>query len=214
MDDRKSPRERRIEIEGDDPDRLPASEQAGDDAAAPNVKPGDEDASQEQTPKAQQDTDDLSAEVERLTELYDAEHDQHLRAVAALQNLKRRAERDLAERLQFANQQLLANLLPIADNLERALAAEDEDASRDDLARGVRLVLEELHRLLHDFGVERIEAEQETFDPSIHEAVAQVETDDAPEGVILEVETPGYRLHHRVLRPARVIVAKRPSEQS
>lgn len=214
MDDRKSPGGRKIEIEADDPERLPASDQDGDDAAAADVEPGDQDASQEQTPEAQQDAEALSAEIERLSELYEAEHDQHLRAVAALQNFKRRAERDLADRLQFANQQLLTHLLLIVDNLERALAFEGEDTSPQDLARGVRLVLEELHRLLHDFGVERIEAEQQTFDPRLHEAVARVETDEEPEGAILEVETPGYRLHDRVLRPARVVVAKRPSEGS
>jgi molecular chaperone GrpE len=68
--------------------------------------------------------------------------------------------------------------------------------------------------VLETFGVERIDAEQETFDPTIHEAVAQVETDEAAEGTILHVDSPGYRLHDRCIRPAKVVVARRPSEQS
>lgn len=215
MEDRERPGGHKIEIERDDPPSQPgevAADEVGDDRAAAGE--ADQDAPEEQTADAEVGPEELQAEVQRLTELYEQEHDSHLRAVAELQNFRRRTAREQAERLQFANQQLLCQLLPIADNLERAVAHGDEDASGEDFARGVELVLSELRRVLEIFGVERIDAEQETFDPAVHEAVAQVETDEAAEGTILHVDSPGYRLHDRCIRPAKVIVARRPSEQS
>lgn len=215
MDDRERSGGRKIDIERDDPPSQPdegAPQEAGEGPA--EAGEADQGSPQEQTADAEVGPEELQAEIQRLTELYEQEHDSHLRAVAELQNYKRRAAREQADRLQFANQQLLCQLLPIADNLERALAHGDEGASDQDFARGVQLVLSELRRVLETFGVERIDAEQETFDPAIHEAVAQVETDEAADGTILHVDSPGYRLHDRCIRPAKVVVARRPSEQS
>jgi len=213
MDDPKSRGGKRAEIETEGPERLPAGEEA-DEVCEAGDDTGQDEEPQEGGDEEQVEAHELAAEVGRLTELYEQERDRHLRAAAELQNFKRRSTREQAERLQFANQQLIGQLLPVLDNLERVLAYDSGTTSVEDVGKGVQLVVAELHRLLESFGLERLEAEGEPFDPSVHEAVALVEGDDAPEGTIVHVDAPGYRLHGRVLRPAKVVVARGPSEQS
>lgn len=213
MDDPKSRSGKRVDIETEEPERLPAGEEA-DEVSEPGDDAGQDEALAEGAEEEQVEAEDLLAEVRRLTELYEQEQDRHLRAAAELQNFKRRSAREQAERLQFANQQLIGQLLPVLDNLERALACDSETTSVEDVVKGVQLVVEELYRLLDGFGLERIEAEGEPFNPSVHEAVALVDGDGAAEGTIVHVDAPGYRLHGRVLRPAKVVVARGPSEQS
>ena len=154
--------------------------------------------------------DQLQAEIERLTQLAAEERDKHLRAVAEMQNIRKRAMREQMERIQFANCELLTRLLPIVDNLDRALEHRDH-ADGDNFVRGVEMVAQQFHEALTSFGVEQVAGEGAAFDPQVHEAVAQVETDEAPEGAIVAVDTPGYCLHDRCLCPAKVIVAKAPS---
>ncbi len=165
----------------------------------------------EPAPEAQPENEGAD-EVARLQAMYDEEHDRHLRAVAELQNFKRRTTRDQTQRLQFANQELLSHVIPIMDNLRRALDHEAE-AESGDFARGVELVVGQFHEMLASFGVQAVVAEGQPFDPQVHEAVAQVETDLVPEGTIVEVDTPGYCLHDRCLRPAKVVVARAPGER-
>ena len=155
------------------------------------------------------DEDELQAEVERLTQLAADEHDGHLRAVAEMQNFRRRSAREQVERTQFANQELLARIVPIMDNLDRALEHRD-DAGGDEFARGVEMVTQQLREALASFGVEPVAGVGAAFDPQVHEAVAQVETDEVAEGTVVAVDTPGYCLHDRCLCPAKVIVAKAP----
>jgi len=206
MDDSKTGK--RIDLETAEPERLPPAEDAEETPAAGEAGEGEAGAE-----GAQEEPVDPAEEIARLQELCEQERDSHLRAVAELQNFKRRSARELAERLQFANQQLIAQLLPVVDDLERVLACDSDSTCVEDIIGGVRLVIEQLHRVLQSFGVERIEPDQERFDPSLHEAVALVETPDVAEGTILQVDAPGYRLHDRVLRPARVVVAKETAEQ-
>ena len=156
--------------------------------------------------------DDLRAEIERLTQLAADEHDGHLRAVAEMQNFRRRSAREQAERIQFANHQLLERILPIVDNLNRALEHRDS-AGTDEFARGVEMVAQQFHEALASFGVEPVAGVGASFDPQVHEAVAQVETDEVAEGAVVAVDTPGYCLHDRCLCPAKVIVAKAPQRQ-
>ncbi|MCD6360065.1 MAG: nucleotide exchange factor GrpE [Armatimonadetes bacterium] len=172
----------------------------------------DEQQEEQEDPLADATEEQLREEVERLRAEVDELRDKHLRAVAELQNFKRRSTREQAQRLQYANQELLSQIIPIMDNLQRALEHQ-EHAGSDDFARGVELVVQQFHEMLRSFGVEPVKAEGELFDPQVHEAVAQVETDQVPEGTILEVDTPGYCLHDRCLRPAKVVVARAPQQQ-
>ncbi len=153
--------------------------------------------------------DEMQDEILRLTQLAAEHEDKHLRAVAEMQNFRRRSAREQVERVQFANQGLLARILPIVDNLNRALDHRDS-AGTDEFARGVEMVAQQFAEALASFGVVPVAGVGAAFDPQVHEAVAQVETDEVPEGVVVAVDTPGYCLHDRCLCPAKVIVAKAP----
>jgi len=153
--------------------------------------------------------EDPRLELERLRGALAEAEDKHLRALAELQNYKRRSQREQAQRLQYANQELLSQVIPVMDNLQRALDHQVH-AGSEEFARGVELVVQQFHEMLLSFGVEPVQAAGQLFDPQVHEAVAQVETGEVPEGTVLEVDTPGYCLHDRCLRPAKVVVAKAP----
>jgi molecular chaperone GrpE len=128
------------------------------------------------------------------------------RLAADFENFKRRTRQDLTDRTQYANEELLRKLLPLRDNLQRALehAPEGIDPNWFD---GIKLVARQFDDVLQAQGLSNIPAVGEKFDPSQHEAIASEETDEHEEGTIVEEMQPGYRLHNRVLRPTLVKVA-------
>lgn len=143
--------------------------------------------------------------------------DQLLRERAELENFKRRMQRERSESLRYASEHLLRDLLPVLDNLERAIDAAakntagetPQQAARvENLVTGVRMVLSQFAETLGRFGVTRVAAAGQPFDPTHHEAVAHVDTDAHPPGNVVDEHAPGYRLHERLLRPAQVTVAK------
>lgn len=156
--------------------------------------------------------EELRAEVERLRQELAEEHDRHLRAVAELQNYRRRTAREQQERQKYAGQSVLSAILPVMDNLRRVLEHQAE-AGTEDFAKGVEMTVEEFFRVLSQFGVTVIDCEGEPFDPALHEAVARAETSEVPEGTVVAVDTPGYCLHDRCLRPARVVVAAQAPDE-
>lgn len=129
------------------------------------------------------------------------------RTRAEFENYQKRARRDLDEERRYAHLPLARELLPILDNLQRALGVERREGEQHPMLRGVALVETQLLNALRRFGVTPIEALGRPFDPMVHEAVAQEPRADAPPGTVVGVLEPGYRLHERVLRPARVVVA-------
>ena len=152
------------------------------------------------------DVDELRSEIGRLKRELEEEHDRHLRAVAELQNYRRRVSRESREQSRYAGQEVLSRILPVMDNLQRVLEHEAESGT-EDFAIGVRMTVEEFFRVLDQLGVTVIDCAGESFDPAMHDAVARIETDEVPAGTIVDVDTPGYCLHDRCLRPARVVVA-------
>jgi molecular chaperone GrpE len=128
------------------------------------------------------------------------------RLAADFENYKRRTRQELADRTQYANEELLRKLLPILDNLRRALDHAPEGSDRN-WFDGLRMVVRQFEDTLQAQGVSPIPAVGEKFDPSKHEAIAREETDEHEEGTIVEEMQPGYRLHERVLRPTLVKVA-------
>jgi molecular chaperone GrpE len=133
--------------------------------------------------------------------------DRLLRLAADFENYKKRAARERQEYVSLANERLIAELLPVLDDLERALAAAEqhEEAQLED---GVRLVHRSLASLLERHGVSAIETEGR-FDPHVHEALLS-QPSEADEGTVLDVVQKGYKLGDRVVRPARVVVAAQP----
>ena len=140
-----------------------------------------------------------------------------LRERAELDNQRKRLQRDLDQARKFANERLLGELLPVIDNLERAIDAAAKGAAGEtpqqaarveNLVTGVKMVVSQFIETLGRFGVTRVPAAGQTFDPAHHEAVAHVDTEHHPAGNVVDEHAPGYRLHERLLRPAQVTVAK------
>jgi molecular chaperone GrpE len=126
---------------------------------------------------------------------------------AEFENYQKRFQRDLATERRFAQGPLASDLLPALDNLDRAIAAATQAGDNGALVQGVAMVQSQLLDVMKRHGVTRIEAQGQTFDPNLHQAVMQQPSTDLPPQTVLQVLEQGYRLHERVLRPARVIVS-------
>ena len=154
--------------------------------------------------------DGENPEIEQLRRALDEKTDRHLRALADLDNAKRRAQREREDYLKYANESLIRDLLPVLDNFDRALAAARDTGEAPGVVDGVELIRRELLKVLEKAGVERYTAVGQTFDPSRHEAVARMVSATQPEGTVVHETAPGYVLRGRVLRPAMVAVAAAP----
>jgi molecular chaperone GrpE len=151
----------------------------------------------------------LEADLAKAREEAKQAQDRWLRERADLENVKRRSAREKADLAKFASEGVLRDLLPVVDNLERAVAhAEDQN---DPLLSGVKLVLKSLQDVLERHGVTRVKARGSLFDPTPHQAMAQVESAVHEPNAVVDEHQAGYRLHDRLLRPAMVTVAKAPS---
>lgn len=127
------------------------------------------------------------------------------RATADLENTRKRNAREKEDLRKFAIEGLLKEILPVIDNLERAIGHAGD--SEDPLAQGVRMVLKQFTTVVENQGVTPFEAQGEAFDPMVHEAMTQVETDEVPPGHVFQVFQRGWMIHDRLLRPAMVVVA-------
>jgi molecular chaperone GrpE len=134
------------------------------------------------------------------------EHERRLRAAADLENYRKRAQREKEEVQRYGSERLLKDLLPVVDNLDRALAVA---AAEDPLAHGVRLVRKALEEALGRHGVEVFSSLGQPFDPRLQEALAQVDAPDATPGTVVAEHGRGFLLHGRLLRPALVAVSRR-----
>jgi molecular chaperone GrpE len=136
--------------------------------------------------------------------------DHYLRARADLDNFRKRAQREKEDLLKFSNETILRELLPVIDNLERALQHAAVDGEKG-LLQGVELTLGQFGKVLEKFNVVAINAVGEIFDPARHEAMGQVESAEQPPNTIVQLLQKGYLLNDRLLRPAMVLIAKAPA---
>ncbi|WP_455378217.1 nucleotide exchange factor GrpE [Petrachloros mirabilis] len=136
-------------------------------------------------------------------------NDKYLRLAAEFDNYKRLAQRDQRDQIKFGNEQLLKELLPVVDNLERAIkAAKDSGVSADNgLMQGIELTFKQFIGALGKFGVQAIPTVGQPFDPASHQAVASMPSDEVPDQHVIEEFQRGYRLHDRILRAAMVTVS-------
>lgn len=177
-----------------------------DEAAAQDADASADGAGDQAEPEVGADADQPAAVCQEVQELRDQVQDlrdQLLRARADFENYRRRTRQEMEDLRNFATRQLLADLLPVADNFDRALGAMTGQA---EVREGVEMVYRQLLALLAKHGVEAMETVGQAFDPKIHEAVMQEPAGDREVGIVAEELQKGYLLHGRVLRPAMVKV--------
>jgi len=154
-------------------------------------------------------SDDSIGDV--LTEEIALLKEQVLRAHADAQNVRRRSEQDVEKARKFALEKFVADLLPVADNLERAIAAGNpEDETQKAVLEGVELTLKSLQDTLKKYKVEMVDPAGEPFDPQLHQAMTMVPNPDMEPNTVMDVFQKGYTLNGRLVRPAMVVVSSAP----
>ena len=152
--------------------------------------------------------EDIGVRLEAAEKEAEAAYDRFLRVSADLENCKKRHLRDISEFRKFANQSLIKDLLPIIDNLERAIiSTEKETAENQCIVEGVELTHKEILKVLERYGVQPVESIWKPFDPNYHEAVSQQPSEEHPDNTVLQELQKGYLLHDRLIRPAMVLVS-------
>ena len=171
----------------------------------------------EQAPEAsEEEADSAPAELspeqraEQLVEENEELQDKFVRLMADFDNYKKRASKEKSDVIQFGNEGLLKDILPIIDNIERLLTYSYREGSWKSFQEGVELLLAESNKTLAKYGVESIEALGKAFDPNIHQAMQRSETDEVEANTVVEVYQKGYLYRSRLLRPSLVVVAVPP----
>ncbi len=146
----------------------------------------------------------LQADLDRFRDLA-------LRSQADFENYKKRAAREKEEAVKYANASLLERLIAIIDNFELGLSAARGEGEASPIYSGMSMVLKQLQDFLADNGLQPIDAEDQQFDPNLHEAIAREPSDTAPEGTVIRQTRRGYKLKDRLLRPSSVVVSSGPA---
>lgn len=173
-----------------------------DTVTPPHLEVDGEEGTQEVAPTAE------TAE-QRITSLEDT----LLRAKAELQNVQRRSVLERSDAIRYANTDLIRSLLGVLDDFERAMSAE-QDGDGTAMADGLKLIHDNFLKAMTDRGLQPIESLHLPFDPHIHEALMQQASDEHPAGTVIQELARGYKLHDRVVRPAKVIVASAPQQST
>lgn len=178
------------------------SQETGAEELQPEVLETEQSQIDAETPEVEGDLVQLQTEL-------DVAKDQELRTQAEMQNLRRRAERDVENAHKYALDKFVGELLPVVDNLERAIQAMDDN--NDDikvLSEGIELTLKSFQDVLARFKVEAVDPKGEVFNPEFHQAVSMLEMPDQAPNTVVDVFQKGYTLNGRLVRPAMVVVVK------
>ncbi len=139
--------------------------------------------------------------------------DRYLRSQAELDNYRKRIQREMADQRRYASLDLLRDLLPVLDNIDRAIQAAEKTHDAESLLQGFKMVGQQLQQLLKQHHCQRIEALHKPFDPRQHDAIMQMPNSEHPDQTVVQEALPGYVLHDRVVRPSQVVVSARPAEE-
>ncbi|MEQ8210827.1 MAG: nucleotide exchange factor GrpE [Lacipirellulaceae bacterium] len=184
---------------------MPMKPPADNEAEAPN----DGDAQQDDSIAGQIDA--AVEESEQVVDEVSDLKDRALRLTAELENVRSRAARELIEERKYASLGLARDLLPVVDNVDRAIEAAEKDNESSSLLEGFQLVRQQLLSVLAQHQCEAIEAEGQPFDPQFHEAILQQPSDEIEANHVTMVTQVGYKMHDRVVRPSQVIVSSGPA---
>ena len=157
--------------------------------------------------------DETAVLQDQLTQALDEtklHQEQYLRTLAEMENLRKRTQRDKEDLAKYANESILREILPVIDNLERAVEHAEQAENDDGLFEGVQMTLTQFNQLLSKFGVEPVDAVGQLFDPAYHQAMGQMESAEHPVNTVVQQMQKGYELNKRLLRPAFVMLAKAP----
>ncbi len=205
---------RHQDVGGGDPARGSSGHRSGDAPAErarsgrpADVIPSDPELEQDLGAEFEFRGDVLEDELESARREAAAHLDTAQRLQADFDNYRKRVVRDAEDAAKRAGQRVIGEMLPVLDNLERALAHVESGGDGVQLTEGVRMVLQQVLDVFAKEGVERIDPLGQPFDPNEHQAVGQVARDDVPEGTVVDMYQAGYRMHGRIIRPASVVVS-------
>ena len=153
---------------------------------------------------------EMETRLESLGQEAKENHDRFLRVSAEFENYKKRAAREMGDFRKFANESFVKAMLPVVDNLDRAIESSSNDKNTNtSVVEGVNMTLREILKVFEQFGVVPFESLGKTFDPGFHQAVMQEENEEYPDNTVLNELQKGYLIHDRLLRPAMVVVSKK-----
>jgi len=161
----------------------------------------------------EKEIEELKKKLEEKEKEIRGHHDRLLRLAADFENYKKRSAKEREEWTKFANEDLIKAMLPFIDNLERAVNHAQKVSDTGVLIEGVRLTLQQLLQALNKFGLSSFESVGKPFDPTVHEAMLVVQTDQHEPNQVVEEFQKGYLLNNRLLRPATVSVSKAPEKE-
>jgi len=167
----------------------------------------------QETPVGEMTREQLMEKVQALQKESDKNYDLYLRSQAEMENMKKRNKKDKEDWLKFANESLMKEILPVVDNLEKALSHSNNENGIDALKEGIQLTLKGLKDSLFRSGLEEVKALGELFDPCFHEAVSEISDPKAKPGTVVTELQKGYVLNRRLIRPAMVVVNKKQASK-
>lgn len=150
----------------------------------------------------------LADELESVRQEAKDNYDRFVRVSAEFENYKKRASREMSEFKKYANDAMVKALLPVVDNLERAIESSgDDERANSCVVEGIEMTLKEILKILDQFGIKQVQSLGQPFDPGFHEAILREESDEYPENTVVKELQKGYLMHERLIRPAMVVVS-------
>lgn len=183
------------------------------DLETPTSETKEQASEQDQETEKVENSEDI---IEKLNEEISSLKDQRLRAIAELENFRKRAEKDQSDALKYGISNFAKEIINISDNIERAQSSIPEEAKNNDTIKpvieGIDLIAQSVVTTFEKIGIKKIESLNEKFDHNLHQAMMEIENYDLEPGTIVQELIPGYTLHDRLLRPAMVGVSKKPKK--
>ena len=183
------------------------------DLETPTSETKEQASEQDQETEKVETSEDI---IDKLNEEISSLKDQRLRAIAELENFRKRAEKDQSDALKYGVSNFAKEIINISDNIERAQSSIPEEAKNNEtikpIIEGIDLIAQSVVTTFEKIGIKKIESLNEKFDHNLHQAMMEIENDDLEPGTIVQELIPGYTLHDRLLRPAMVGVSKKPKK--
>ena len=183
------------------------------DLETPTSETKEQASEQDQETEKVETSEDI---IDKLNEEISSLKDQRLRAIAELENFRKRAEKDQSDALKYGISNFAKEIINISDNIERAQSSIPVEAKNNETIKpvieGIDLIAQSVVTTFEKIGIKKIESLNEKFDHNLHQAMMEIENDDLEPGTIVQELIPGYTLHDRLLRPAMVGVSKKPKK--